>query len=38
VYDKLGVQSRAAAMFETLLKIVPEHEAAGAALEKTKLH
>ncbi len=37
VYDKLGVQSKAAAMFETLLKIVPEHEAAGAALEKTKL-
>jgi tetratricopeptide (TPR) repeat protein len=34
VYDKLGVQSKAAAMFSAVLKIAPDHEAAGAALKE----
>lgn len=38
VNDKLAVQSGAAEMFETLLKIHPEHRAAGATLEEIKLH
>jgi tetratricopeptide (TPR) repeat protein len=38
VYDKLGMHSKAAAQFETVLKIAPDHKAAGAALKKTKLN
>jgi tetratricopeptide (TPR) repeat protein len=36
VYDKLGIQSKAAAMFETVLEVAPGHKNARAALKKIK--
>jgi tetratricopeptide (TPR) repeat protein len=33
VYDKLGAQSKAAAMYKSVLKIAPDHKAASAALK-----
>ncbi len=35
IYDKLGNQSKAAAMFETVLKVAPDHKNASAALKKS---
>jgi len=37
VYDKLGVQAKAAEMFEKVLKIAPDHRAARAGLKKIKI-
>ena len=37
VYDKLGVHSKAAAMFKAVLKITPDHRSAGAALQAITL-
>lgn len=36
VYAKLGVQTKAAAMFAAVLKIAPGHKAAGAALKEIR--
>ncbi len=38
VYEKLGFQSKAVAMYEAVLKIAPGHKAASARLKKIKLN
>ena len=38
IYDKLGMKSMATGMFQKILKIVPDHKAAIAALKQMKIN